>query len=775
MGEYGISQPVRRTEDPRLLRGAGRFVDDVRFADMAFGYVLRSPHAHADIRKLDVSAAAKAPGVLAVLTSADYEADGCGEIPVGRPAARNSEGVELFTTPRLPLATDRVRHVGDPIAFVVAETIAQAKDASELIVVDYELLPASTSTADAMKPDTPAIWPDCPNNLGMLHELGDKDATGAAFANAAHTVHQELVVNRVSANSMEPRGTVACYDAKEDFCTIYIPTQSAFSARRQYAGAIFHEPENHYRVVTGDMGGSFGMKNHMYPDQILTIWASKKLGRPVKWISERSEALMSDNHGRDNVVEAGLALDSDGKILALRVQITGSVGAYTSSGGYGPLTNNLGTLAGPYTIENAYVRIQAVFTNNNPTSAYRGAGRPEAAYIIERLVDLAARELKIDATELRRRNMIPPDAFPYKTAITFTYDSGDFANILDQAVQVSGYGKFEERRAEARKRGKYRGLGVSYTIERAAGPSLEHAEIRFDPSGTATVLVGTTNHGQGHQTIYTQLACERFGLTPDQVRVVEGDTGAMAFGHGTGGSRVSTMGMSALSIAADKVIEKGLKIASHVLEAAPADIEFFEGTYTVAGTDKSLAFDEIIKIAFTPAELPDDMEPGLFENGTYRSHVPNFPNGCHICEIEIDEETGKPALVSYVVVDDFGTVLNPLLLDGQVHGGIAQGAGQALMENVAYDPDSGQLLSGSFMDYTMPRGDDFCAIEIKSHPVPTATNPFGVKGAGEAGTVGSLPAVSNAVVDALSPLGVKHIAMPATAEVIWRAMQDADA
>ncbi len=772
MGEFGISQPVPRTEDPRLLKGAGRFADDVQLSGMVHGYVLRSPHAHARIKSIDTQAAKAAPGVLEVLTGADYQAAGHGNMPPPMPPIRNTEGIEIFGTPHGALATDRVRYVGDIVAFVVAGTLAQAKDSAELIDVVYEPLPANTATAGARDADTPAIWDERPDNLCLVHEEGDKAATEAAFAKADHIHRQRFHINRVLANTIEPRGCVADYDAGENFCTIHMTTQGGFGSRRMLAAGIFKEPEANFRVIPGDVGGSFGMKGGGYQENILAVWASKRLGRPVKWIADRAEAMLSDTHGRDNVTEAALALDANGRFLALRVATTGGIGAYTSPLAAGPLSNNLGTLAGVYTLGAAYVRVEGVFTNNTPTAPYRGAGRPEAGYVIERLVDGAARQLGIDGVELRRRNLIGADAFPYKTALTFTYDSGDFEKLLDAAVDNADYAGFAARRTEARKRGKLRGMGLSYTIDRAAPPGMEHAEIRFDMDGTAKLYVGTTNNGQGHETIYTQLICDRFGLTPDRVRIVEGDTGLMAHGQGTGGSRVSSMGMSALHLAAGKLTDKAKKIAAQVLEAAEGDLEFTDGLFTVAGTDKSLDFIDVVRIAFSPRDLPAGMEPGLYESGTYRSTVTNYPNGCHICEVEVDPETGAAELVRYVVVDDVGTVLNPLLMKGQIHGGIAQGAGQILMEDMAYDAETGQVLSGSLMDYAMPRADDFCPIEVSTIPVPTPTNPLGVKGAGEAGTVGAMPAVANALIDALAEFGVTNIDLPATPERLWRLMRD---
>ncbi len=767
MGEFGISQPVPRTEDPRLLRGRGRFVDDIRLHGMVYGYVLRSPHAHAKILSLNVDEAREAPGIHLVLTAADYKADGVKNLPPIGPVTKNSEGVTGFATPHPALAEDRVRYVGDPIVFIVADSVAQAKDAAELVQIDYEPLPSHISTEHALDESTPIIWEARGNNLACVHELGDKAATDAAFAKAAHVVRQHFVINRVSANAMEMRGCVADFDSREQFTTVYVPAQGGFGARKFFADT-FKDSEANFRVIPGDIGGSFGMKGGQYPEYVLTIWASRKLERPVKWQADRSESLVSDTHGRDNVTDGELALDKDGKFLGLRVRTLGGVGALPAPMGAGPLTNNLGGLAGPYTIPAAHVRVAAVFTNTPHTNPYRGAGRPEASYVIERLVELAAKELKIDNIELRRRNMIPTSALPYKTPLDFIYDSGEFEIVMDMAMERADVAGFAARRTATEKTGRLRGMGISYSIERAAAPGLEHAEINFAQDGTVYVAVGTTNNGQGHETIFTQLMCERFGIHPDKVRIVEGDTGRVAMGQGTGGSRVSALGTGAIHVAAEKIIAKARSIAAHTLEAAEADLEFKDGVFTVAGTDKTLTFKDVVTIAYTLPKLPRGMEPGLFDGGTFRTTRANYPNGCHVCEVEIDPETGKAEIVKYTVIDDVGTVLNPMLLKGQIHGGVAQGVGQILMEGIVHDPETGQMLSGSFMDYAMPRARDLCLIDVKSHPVPTEQNPLGVKGAGEAGNVGALPAVMNALLDALSPYDVRELVMPVTPEKIWR-------
>jgi carbon-monoxide dehydrogenase large subunit len=773
MGEYGIGQSVPRLEDARLLTGRGRYVDDGTLPNQALGYVLRSPHAHARVVRIDTAAAKTAPGVVAVLTAADYRADGLTPLPHVGPPVKRRDGQPVHIPPHWPLALDRARYVGEGVAFVVAETLAQAKDAAELIEVEYETLPAVTATEKAI--GGPALYDAVPDNESFVYPVGDKAKTEQAIAGAARVIRARMTVSRVLGNAMEVRGCLAEYDARSEKYIVYAPVQHPYVVRRILSQTILKVPETQIRVVVDDVGGSFGIKANLFPEYLLCIWAAKRLGRPVKWLSERSEGHVSDYHGRDNVCDAALALDANGRFLALQIKLLVNIGAYFSPLGSGPATNNLGTLAGVYATPVAYVESVGVLSNTHPTAPYRGAGRPEAAYIIERLVDKAARELGVDGAELRRRNMIPPSAMPFKTAVTFTYDSGDFEAAQAAALTLIDRPGFETRRAASKSRGKLRGLGIAYAIERAAPPGLEYAELRFDATGTATILSGTTQQGQGHVTTYIQVLCERLGIAPDKVRVYEGDTDKIAFGFGAGGSRCSSMGTAAIMIAADKVIAKGKKIAAHALEAAESDIAFAEGTFRIAGTDRSLPLAEMVKIAYDPARLPKDVEGGLYESGTYRGDIACYPNGCHACEIEIDEDTGAVQVLRYVVVDDFGVVINPLLVKGQVHGGVAQGLGQALMENFVYDASSGQVLSGSFMDYCMPRADDMSSFEIETRPTPTTTNPLGVKGAGEAGTVGALPVVMNAVIDALAPLGVRHLDMPASPERVWRAIREAKA
>jgi len=772
MIKYATGQSVPRTEDPRLLRGNGSYVDDVNMINQVYAFMLRSPHAHADIKSIDASAALAMPGVLAVLTGADYAADGLGHVTGGNPHKRR-DGSPCYRPPRPAITRDRVRHVGQIVAVIVAESVNIAKDAAEAVNVDYAPLPAHTDTGAARNKGTPAIWDECPDNEAFFREFGDKAATEKAIAGAAHVFRQRFVINRIHANTMEPRGVLANYDPGEGKYTIHTGVQRPYAWRTTLAKNLFRIPENKLHFITGDMGGSFGMKGSIYVEIPLVAWASKRLGRPVKWRCERSEGFVADDHARDNVSDVQFALDKDGRFLALKVETAAALGAYVSYLGFGPPTNNIGGLAGVYKIPAMYAGVAGVFTNTTPLSPYRGAGRPEASYIIERMIHIAARELGIDPTELRRRNFIPSGEMPYKTALTFTYDCGEFEKLMDRTLDKADYKGFEARRKEAAARGKLRGIGISCTIEQAAGPSTETAELRFDPSGSAIVLAGSTPHGQGHETIYKQLVCEKLGLDPEDIRVVEGDTEKVSFGTGTGGSRTATIGASAVLRATEKVIDKARKIAAHLLEAPEQDIALEDGKFTIAGTDRSVAFKSVVTTAFSPDKLPDGLEPGLYEIATYNATKANFPNGCHVCEAEITPETGEMEIVRYTVIDDCGVELNPLLVKGQVHGGIVQGAGQAMMEDIVYESGSGQLVTGSFMDYSMPRADDFCAFDVSGFPVPTKTNPLGVKGVGEAGTVGALPAVMNAVNDALAPLGVKHLEMPLTPARIWRGIQDA--
>src|SRR5215471_7119238 len=704
MGEFALGQSVPRFEDPRLVRGGGRYVGDILLPGMAFGCVLRSPHAHAKIRAIDTSAAKAAPGVLAVLTGWDWQASGFGDLPVPGGFKRR-DGSPIYRPPYPALVKDRVRWVGDYVAFVVAETLTQAQDAVELVEVDYEPLPAVVSTAAATPLDAPRVWDDCENNICFVMLQGDKAATDSAFASAAHVVKHRFVINRVTAMTMEPRGSIGEYNPADGRYTVHTTLQRAHPFRAELSQHVLKVPENKIRVIAGDIGGSFGMKSAVYNEVALVLWGAKVTGRPVKWISTRSEAFLGDAQARDNISEAELALDKNGTFLGLRVKT------------------------------------------------------------------LAADEMGLDPAELRRRNYIPPAAMPFKTGLTFTYDSGEFEKSMDLALQLADVTGFAKRRAESKKCNKLRGLGFSNTIERAAAASFEGAEIRFDRSGTATIFSGSINQGQGHETVFKQLVCDRLGLAPSDVTYVQGDTELVFFGEGTGGSRSATLSGSAFLMATDKVVEKGKAIAAHVFKVDVNDVKFADGIFSNTKTNQTHTIKEIAKQAANPAKLPAAMEPGLLATAVYKAPVENFPNGSHVCEIEIDVETGEVEIVRYSVVDDVGTVMNPLLLHGQIHGGVAQGAGQILMEDVQFDKD-GQLLTGSLMDYAVPRAETLCSMRVESNPVPTKTNPLGVKGAGEAGNVGALPAIANAIVDALSEFGVKHIEMPATPERVWRAMRN---
>jgi carbon-monoxide dehydrogenase large subunit len=767
MGEFAIGQGVPRFEDPRLVQGRGRYIDDVVYPGMAFGVVLRSPHGHAKILSIKTDAARAAPGVIEVITAADWKKAGLGELP-SHGGLKRRDGSPMFKAGYPVLAQDRVRWVGDPVAFIVAETAAQAADAAEMIEVDYEPMPAVVSTAKAMEPGAAKVWEGCDDNIGFVELLGDKTATDAAFAKAAHVVKHRFVINRVTAAAMEPRGAVGVYLPAEDRYIIHSPVQRAHPYRNEIA-KVMKVPESRVRVICIDVGGSFGMKTPVFNEAPLTMFASKLTGRPVKWISTRTEAFLSDAQARDNVTEAELALDKDGTFLGFRVKTIAAIGAYLQNN-MPAFILNAGTLAGCYRTPAMYVDITGVYTNTNPVRPYRGNGRPEAGYVIERMVDLAADELKIDPAELRRRNYVAPNQMPFKTGLTFTYDCGEFEKNMDFALELAEVKGFKQRRDESRKRGKLRGFGISNTIERAAAGGTEGAEVRFDRSGSVTLFSGSVTAGQGHETVFKQLVCDRLGLHPDEVRYVQGDTDEVFYGEGTGGSRTSTMSSAAFLMATDKVIEKAKVIAAHALKVEPSDVKFSDGVFSSSKTNRTMTIKEVAIDSSNPAKIPAAIEPGLFATATYKARAQNFPNGCHICELEIDKDTGVVEIVRYSVVDDVGTVLNPMLLHGQIHGGVAQGAGQVLMEDIHFDT-SGQLVTASFMDYAMPHAHNLSNIEVESNPVPTKTNPLGTKGAGEAGNVGALPAVANALVDALSEFGVKHIEMPATPERIWRAMQ----
>jgi carbon-monoxide dehydrogenase large subunit len=774
MKQFGIGQPVRRVEDRRFITGHGNYVDDIQRPRQTHSFMLRSPHAHARIAAIDAAPALSAPGVIAVFTGEDLTRDGIGPIPC-LSAVTNRDGSPSMLPPHPAIARGRVRHVGDTVAMVVAESAAAARDAAELIAVDYEPLPASVDTARALDPGQPQVWDEAPGNLCFDWEIGDRAAVERILAGARHRISLELVNNRIVVNSMEPRGAIGEYDRGEDSYTLWSSTQGSHFLRNLLANSVFKVPENRIRVVTRDVGGGFGMKLFLYPEHILVLWAAKKVGRPVKWTPDRADAFMTDTQGRDNVTRLELALDDELRFQALDVGLVANMGAYLSN--FAPeIPTGSGAVmhSGVYAIPAIHVGVKGVFTNTVPVDAYRGAGRPEAAYAIERLVDYAARQLGVAPEELRRRNFIKPEAMPYQTALGLNYDSGEFARNLDQALAAADLAGLSARRAEARARGRYRGLGHAVYIEQSGFPPDEFAELRFDQSGTLTILMGTQSSGQGHQTAYTQLAAERLGIDPDKVRVLQGDTAAISFGRGTGGSRSIPVGGASLVQAADKLIAKGRRIAAHLFETAEADVEFADGVFSVAGTDRRLGIEEVARAAFDPARQAPGVEPGFDESGHFTPPQPTFPNGCHVCEVEIEPDTGHIEILRYLVVDDFGTVINPLLLAGQVQGGVAQGVGQAMLERTVFDPETGQLLTGSLTDYCIARAEDLPAIEFAYNIVPCRTNPLGVKGAGEAGAIGAPPALVNAVVDALAELGIAHLDMPLTPERVWQAIHAAE-
>ncbi|HEX3972187.1 MAG TPA: xanthine dehydrogenase family protein molybdopterin-binding subunit [Stellaceae bacterium] len=772
MGQFALGQSVPRTEDPRLLTGRGRYTDDFTLPRQAHGYVLRSPHAHARIKSIDIRAAQQLPGVLAVLTGADWAAENFGSMLPVMPRKRR-DGSPMYLPHRPSLANERAMLVGDPIAFVVAESVNLAKDAAERIAVEYEMLPALTDTASASASSAPKLWSDCANNECFFYTAGDKAAVDAAFARAHHVTKLKMVFNRITANTMEPRGCIADYDDRLERTTIYVGTQRPHMTRADLAAKVFHKPETQFRIVAGDVGGSFGMKGSHFPEYQLAAWASQKLRRPVKWISERSEGILSDDHDRDHIAEGELALDKDGKFLAMRLYQVSNIGAYMAPGGVISPTAHLGGLAGTYTTPAIYAEVSAVFTNTTSIGPFRGSGRPEASYYSERLIDNAAREMGIDRAELRRRNTVPASAMPFKTGLVFTLDSGEFEKNLDMALHMADYGTFEQRRAEAKNRGRLRGIGFANIIEQTSQSFGETVMVKFDAGGTVTVIPGSISHGQGHDTMYKIILSEKLGIDANDIRVQMCDTDMAPDGGGTYASRTAVLGGSAATLAAEKVIAKAKKIAAHMMEVSDGDVEFGAGKFNVVGTDKSVTWKELCAVAYVPARLPRGMEQGLYDVSAYNPEIPNFPNGCHVCEVEVDPETGVTDVLRYCVVDDVGTVINSLTLAGQIHGGVGQGIGQCFTENLVYDPKSGQCLTGSFMDYGMPRASDMCSFETEENPVPTKTNPLGAKGAGEAGNVGALAAIMNAVVDALSPLGITHIDMPATPHRVWQAIQTA--
>lgn len=772
MTKFGIGQGVPRWEDPRLLRGGGRYSDDLDRPGQVYGHVLRSPHAHAAINSIDASAAARAPGVLGVWTGEDYAASGLGSIPCVVPR-RTADGSPMFVPPNGGLRRGAVRMVGDPVAWIVAETATQARNASELVEVDYAPLASVTSTADAAAAGSATVWEEAPDNVCFVHELGDKEKVEAAFAQAHHVARIHLDISRVSVAPMEPRACIGEYDRHEGRYTLYTGTQGPHGVRQAIAGPILHVPQNRLRVVSEDMGGAFGMRSGPYPENILCLWTAKLLDRPVKWTGDRTEAFQSDDQARDNLSTVELALDADGLFLGLKVATIANLGAYLSLLGPHSSTNNLGSLSNTYRTPAVYTHVTGVFTHTNPTGPYRGAGRPEAVYCVERAIDAAARDLGIDPAEIRRRNMIPAISEPWNTGFLFTYDSGEFGKNMESVLDMIDYAGFEERRRETSARGMLRGIGIANSIEQAAGGPPEWAQIRIDSSGAATLIMGTHNHGQGHETIFRQMLSDMLGLEFERVRIAQGDSDVATMGTGTFGSRSSGVGGASIRLAADRIVEKCRIVVAHHLEAAPEDIEFADGTFAVAGTDRSMSLTDAARQAHDFMTAPPGFELGLDAWAAWSPPAPTFPNGAHACEVEIDPETGTAEIVRYCVVDDVGTVINPLLLAGQIQGGVVQGLGQIMSERVSWDRDSGQIVSGSFMDYALPRADDCPSFEMDENEVPSPTNPMGIKGAGEAGCVGAMPAAMNAVCNALAPLGIRNFDMPASPDRVWRAIRAA--
>ena len=767
---FGIGQPVTRTEDPRFLTGRGSYVDNLNLPHQAYAAVVYSTVAHADIAAIDTATAEAAPGVIAVLTGRDAEEDNLGGIP---PAFMPEDmgGPPGFRTTRDIMVRKRVRHVGERVAMVVAETEAQAIEAAELIAIEYDTLPAVIRATDAVKDGAPQLYDEAPNNTSFTLRFGDEAATNAAFEAAHHVTTISLHNNRLAANTMEPRTSIGHYSAADDSYTLYASLQNPHGTRSTLAQNIFHQPEAKFRVIARDVGGGFGLKGGTHAEDALVLWASKRVGRPVKWTGDRSATFLGDDQARDQTVTGELALDKDGKFLGLRVRALHNSGAYIVGSGCVPIIFSLRIAPSVYAFPAVDALSRMVLTNTPPTTPYRGAGRPEAVYLIERLIDKAARETGIDRIALRRRNFITPEALPYTTQGHFTYDSGEFETAMDKTLALADVDGFNERRAKTEESGKRRGLGISYYID-DCGNFNERMELRFDPSGSLTIYSGTFSHGQGHQTVYAQMVSDWLGIDFDQIRFEQGDTAQIAYGRGTVASRSMTVGGSALRKAADDIIENGRKFAAHMLEAAIDDIEFKDGTFTVAGTDKSIPLIQVARASYRPMGNPIELGIGLEGTGAFAANSPSFPNGCHVCEVEIDPETGIVKLDRYSVVDDIGRVLNPLLAEGQIHGGIVQGIGQALCEHVVHDED-GQLLTGSYMDYNMPKADDVPYFATEMHEVLCKTNPIGVKGCGEGGTVGATPAVMGAILDALAPLGVEDVPMPATPNAVWQAIRNA--
>ncbi len=756
MGQFGLGQAVARKEDARLVTGRGRFTDDLQPPGCARAHFLRSPHAHARILSVDCEEARRMPGVLAVLTAAELDAAGIGPLPCVT-LYENRDGTPMAAPERPVLARERVRFVGDPVVAVIAETLHTARDAAEAVTVEYEPLEAVADTGRALDPAAPQLWPEAPGNLALDWETGDPEAVDRLFAEAHRLLELTFVNNRIVVNPMETRACLAEYDDAADRLTLTVGSQGVHGMQRILAENVLRIPKDKLRVVTRDVGGAFGMKIFVFPEYPVCLHAARLLGRPVKWVAERGESFLADSHGRDHLTTVTIAVNGDGRMTAIRASAIANLGAYLSQvGPFIPTECGAYMYTGVYRFAAAHYRVRCVFTNTAPVDAYRGAGRPEAAYAVERAVDHAARELGLDPVAFRRRNLVPPEAMPYRTALGYTYDSGDFPRLLDAALARADAAGFPERRRAARARGRLLGLGVACYIERCAGGSPETARLELLADGRLRIYIGTQNNGQGHETAYAQIVAERLGLPFADIEVIQGDTDRVASGRGTGGSRSIPIGGVAVMRAGERIVERARELAAEMLEAATTDIGFADGVFHILGTDRRLSLVEVAAAA-----------GGFEESGEFQPEAPTFPNGCHVCELSIDLATGVPRIERYTVVDDFGIVVNPALLAGQIHGGLAQGIGQALLERTVYDPASGQLLSGSLLDYALPRADDLPAFDFDWVTIPCRTNPLGVKGAGEAGAIGAPPAVINAVVDALAEFGVRHVDMPATAGRLW--------
>ena len=770
--QFGIGQPVKRQEDPILVRGEGRYTDDVSLPGQLFAAFVRSPYAHGLIKAIDTDTAKAMPGVVAVYTGADLAPMNYGPLKCVM-GFSNRDGSPMMKPLRRALATDKVRFVGDPVAVVIAQTAHQARDAVEAVECGIDVLPAVTRVEDAIKPGAPQIYDEAPGNLILDYHYGDSDKVADAFAKAAHVARLSIRNNRIVVNAMEPRAAVASHDRASERFTLYAPSQGVFGKRNNLA-EVMGVPQDKMRLITGHVGGSFGMKGSVFPEYVCLMHAARELNRPVKWTDQRSDSFTSDHHGRDMEVVAELALDKDGRFLATRFTGYGNMGAYLTAVGPMMTTLNIAKNSiGMYRTPLVEVNTICAVTNTVPIGAYRGAGRPEGNYYMERLIETAAAEMSIDAVELRRRNMVTPDLLPWATPAGTSYDSGDFPGLLDRALEAADWDGFEARREESRALGLLRGRGIGCYLEVTAPPSNEMGGIHFEADGTVTIVTGTLDYGQGHWSPFAQVLHEKLGVPFDKVRLVQGDSDRLIAGGGTGGSKSIMASGAAIVEASAVVIEKGKQIAAHVLEAAVADIEFAKGRFTIAGTDRRVGVMELAQMLQDGLRLPPDIPQSLSVDHVFKLAPAAYPNGCHIAEVEIDPETGITEVVRYVMVNDFGTVVNPMLVEGQLHGGVMQGIGQALMERTLFD-EEGQLMTGSYMDYQLPRAADAPPIfTFESRPQPTLTNPLGAKGCGEAGCAGSLPSVMNAVVDALAAYGIRHVDMPATPHVLWQAIRHA--